>query len=526
VAAEKRYDDDICGYCRYGGYVPGRGGYKIEVLLRNAFQLVFSSQRSDLVLEACRQLVHAYTGYLIDTEDCVYQVVPTAVRAALETGNLAFVPMVWDAICNEKEDRSFSSFESKKCDILQKVANTRMANLSPDMLRQSREGEACGARVIEDWMVSVLKNGDSEFLHNGSFLCSRMTTDDSLTGWLCKQGLPHLALVLSVERKNKKVIVNVLKQFSQSIVEKLLKQCISHLIDDLREWSCAAAFLSLIPCGTLSKESVFVHYGDGVNSRQNPKPLLSALKKAGATGWAIGLCVESKKWDKVRQLMPSCHDAVVAGWVLDYASVDKQWDLCRMYMKRCTDEHVLRKVFNKAIKTCSKDVSLSEIISYAADHLDFTPSGSYSDAGFSCNQSNHVLKALVSIGLSTFVRSEYTAHSLLASTVRDFDLDMLKILHRAGIWTNKVLHRFDLSREEVLRTSHSEKSEEEKEAVRAYARQMSEQPLSLQDLSRLAVSHRLGVKPGRSQRIESLPVPSIIKKLVSFADLVGVDGAC
>jgi hypothetical protein len=66
-------------------------------------------------------------------------------------------------------------------------------------------------------------------------------------------------------------------------------------------------------------------------------------------------------------------------------------------------------------------------------------------------------------------------------------------------------------------------TEECKVDVRAYVRQMTEVPLSLQDLSRLKVSYHLGLQPSRSGRIEALPVPGVIKKMLVFADLVGED---
>lgn len=48
-------------------------------------------------------------------------------------------------------------------------------------------------------------------------------------------------------------------------------------------------------------------------------------------------------------------------------------------------------------------------------------------------------------------------------------------------------------------------------------------PSRLEHLARLVVSHDIGCRPGRSDRIQSLPVPDRIKDLVNFKDVLSCE---
>jgi hypothetical protein len=351
-----------------------------------------------------------------------------------------------------------------------------------------------------------------------------------LVEWLCENSLPNLALLVAA-MKGQSMIKQVLQRFVGSVCKRMLSECLRFLFEFDDDNESVAACISCIPYSMATPDSLFREQFSKPYTDVSWKTALglnSALMQAGAIGWAIGLCILYYKWMIIKRLMPSCEDATVSRWVLDGVCTAptapvRYWNLCLTCMKYCTDRDTLYRVVYHAVTLFYlPDTGASDVIRAASDLVDISlisPKVLRAVTSSSCYNGG-LLKTFVSVG---FYSSNRGHLNLMKHWFRKCNLDMLKILHRAGIWTDQELYECRQEMENLGFDPDIVVSEEHKVDVKAYVRQMTVVPLSLQDLSRLKVSYHLGLQPGRSGRIEALPVPGVIKKMLVFADLVGED---
>lgn len=124
-----------------------------------------------------------------------------------------------------------------------------------------------------------------------------------------------------------------------------------------------------------------------------------------------------------------------------------------------------------------------------------------------CNEScsGNSLPVVVSVGLDR----------PLKEATYNGQLSLVKLLYQSGATSNEELYR--------LKTDGSLKTRLETQGrgdIVQYLEQAASSPRSLQDLCRLRVSHLIGCRPGRAQRIQSLPLTLIVRDLVSFNDIL------
>ena len=108
------------------------------------------------------------------------------------------------------------------------------------------------------------------------------------------------------------------------------------------------------------------------------------------------------------------------------------------------------------------------------------------------------------------------------------ELSMMKLFHHSGVCSNHRLFTLNANSEDLFSDdlygwfypAVDEVNVEDHREVREYLEQAASVPLSLQDLSRQAVSHCLGCRPGREERVQALPVPEPIKEFLHFSDLM------
>ena len=103
----------------------------------------------------------------------------------------------------------------------------------------------------------------------------------------------------------------------------------------------------------------------------------------------------------------------------------------------------------------------------------------------------------------------------LKQAVRNGQLPLVKLLYQSGASSNKEVYH--LKTNGVLRTRLERQGRGD---IVEYLEQAASSPRSLQDLCRLRVSHLIGCRPERAQRIESLPLPPLMRDLVNFSDIL------
>ena len=103
----------------------------------------------------------------------------------------------------------------------------------------------------------------------------------------------------------------------------------------------------------------------------------------------------------------------------------------------------------------------------------------------------------------------------MKSAVTSRRLPVIKLLHKAGACSNKDL--FCLKDNRWLK---GELVREDRHDIVQYLHEAATTPRSLQDLSRLRVSHLLGCGPGRPKRVMSLDATRPARDLINFEDVL------
>jgi hypothetical protein len=470
---------------------------------------------------------------------CSNEVMHCAVKTALAAKNWALLRTL--SVTQSNADKEQSASHKMHNSLVQENVFACLEHMvtHPEDVRTSGSGEGSLATVCERWLMSALDD-NSRFADTGVFVYFdkgffgqfKLYTDEGLVEWLFENHQPNLALLLAVTLRNDEVMVmvKVLQQSLQSLHKQLIMDCFDCLCID-RRWSAVIAFLSVLPTSVLAPRHLFrVFSGSVGKERRVPvQQLRSKLKGVGMVAWEMGLCLAlpEKNWSSVRRLLGLCEDAAMVEWALKEAARCRQWDICREHIKRCTDPETLNDVFHQAL-TNAQEANVFSILTYAANFIDLTSEREL----FEASQNDSVVKACVRVGLSTTTADiDVNATNFMSCKVGHGDLHMVMLLHRAGLWDCG--HLSGVSFDEIaFRREHcywhgdsdlDSLRDEGRLQIRDYFINVYDSPLSLQDLSRLVVSRSLGLRPGRMERIQALPVPAIIQNFLRFEDLVGDD---
>ncbi|XP_025085743.1 uncharacterized protein LOC112559066, partial [Pomacea canaliculata] len=113
--------------------------------------------------------------------------------------------------------------------------------------------------------------------------------------------------------------------------------------------------------------------------------------------------------------------------------------------------------------------------------------------------------------------SNYVA-SPTESAIHDYNICALKMLIGSGASSNAELFRLN-TKYQVKLAEQADENEDVRELLEVLD-QAASQPPSLTSLCRLTVSHLLGCGPCRPDKIKHLKIPSSLKSLISFSDLL------
>lgn len=257
--------------------------------------------------------------------------------------------------------------------------------------------------------------------------------------------------------------------------------------------------------------------------------------------WALFFCIFrfNKKWDDVLELTRQCQDQAITDFVVEKAIVHKKWPVVKKLVDRCCDPSTLSEVLLNAI--CLNDIDLVKSL---INRVDLAPSGradKFLNKAIWSGKAiwKRVVPCLIAAGLSTFLRFSERPWAYgrfvgcpMEKACCERELTLMTLCHRSGVCSNHRLFTLNANSTVIFadRTRGTDRFAyklEDLEEVTAGDREAREYlgwaastPLSLQDLSRQAVSHYLGCHPGREERVQALPVPETVKEFLHFSDLM------
>ena len=500
-------------------------GSPMQEGVQYAFDLAVRKRRYSLVARGCLILVVAYK---------ITQVLDFAIKAAFRDRAWKLLQTLTQEVTPQNPVTSSDCERFLWC-------------LKESVTASSSEITSGGAAVLEQWFLAFdLEDIDNpasywrdqmlfrHSIHNSLQHCR----DTSLAEWCCENSCSNLALFLAVAQEDWRLLERVVSEHHQSIKEVHLVHALECVTSKGR-WSSAVTVLRYLSvdnfssiCKVLSLDCF-------------KRPMISALKEAGMYKWALFFCFYrfDKKWDDVSNLMQhtECQDQATIDFVVEKAIVHKKWHVTKEFVSQCQNPSTLKEVLVNAILFDDIDLVKSLV-----NRVDLTPSFGADNLlnkalcdGDSPAVWMRMVPCLIAAGLSTFQRSmERPYGGLVGCPMRKAcrlgDLTLLKLFHRSGVSSNHRLFSLNANNKEVFSDFDSALARqwpglfrkitifnsELHQKMREYLEQAASIPLSLQDLSRQAVSYCLGCHPGREERIQALPVPEPIKEFLHFSDLL------
>jgi hypothetical protein len=343
-----------------------------------------------------------------------------------------------------------------------------------------------------------------------------------LVKWCETAGLYNLALVLAVVGRQWNRAAGVAGQGQGRLLPCLVKWVFVWMVKRGQEQPLVK-YLSNFPVSIMEKPDHAVT--DHLQDRDNTHVLTNVaarLERAGLIDWAGYFSILLEKWDRVERLMERCQDKRVLVNLVVFHSATKgirNWSICDKFLPLCTHAHILQIALAAAVLDSAKHMVASLV-----PRVDLC----FKDEGhtfLSVGGDNSVHKMLIGAGLSTYQREMDQASGMSLVTKQKLThgcVNMLRLYHRSGVCSNHALFELNARSSSTLfcifSPAYTNKGVQRE--VRQYLDMAASTPLSLLDLSRQAVSHCLGVQPGRQERIQALPVPSAVKKCLCFADLL------
>ena len=492
--------------------------------VQQMFEVAIKKQRYSLVLQSCQEM---------DAESCDRFVAPIWDFAIMA----AFKRRAWKLLRGLIQEITTQHLE------LYSHRGRFLWCLKKSVAIGANDSEITngGAAVLEEWFQALVFD-DAEktpsCLQDKKLLKSNMCSslwhcrDTSLAEWCCENSCSNLALFLAVAQENWGLLERVVSEHHQSIKEVHLVHTLECVISKGR-WSSAVTVLRYLSVDNFRSICKALSYG------HLKPPLINALKEACMYKWALFLCIFhcDQPWNDVMKLMrySQCQDQATIGFVVERASVHRQWHVVKKYVTKCHDPSLLSKVLISAISGGDVDLVKSLV-----NRIDLAPSDEADKFLQKANWNEkeilrRVVPRLIAAGLSTFQRSLEKSESPgrlvrcpMEKACCHKELSVMKLFHRSGVCSNHRLFTLNANSEDLFSDdlygwfypAVDEVNVEDHREVREYLEQAASVPLSLQDLSRQAVSHCLGCHPGREERIQALPVPEPIKEFLHFSDLL------
>ncbi|KAK7090778.1 hypothetical protein V1264_010534 [Littorina saxatilis] len=470
-----------------------------ELFLKSFFQLLLGLQQDDFVLEFCRV-------YLEEDWDDSHIGLHAASVAAIETCRWEVVKTLWSLDDFMITPHYFRLYLSKCLNGLEE-----RHQICP-LLHNWCSKEA----IYEDY--SML-----ELVHEIQPLLS--DTDSSLANWCCAEGLHDLGFILSLASNDPANCIRILTDFGSSIKKCVLVECIQAKPHNLDTETVVDILKHL------SIDDVDLDYLWAYNS---PNTLLEMCQNKGLTEWTIQLGLSEGNWEIVENEM-TVHDNICVSLIDDViveASSAHIWPLVNILINRCsqTTSFLFRLLSRLIVEGDTEDAI--EIAKALLERVDPCLAQQFSygrtllqEAVQSSANREKMVTLCITTGVSTHEQSLYNTYQLrsywnstysaMKRVLWNGQFPLVKLLYMSGATSNEELHQ--LKSDQNLRTRLQGQGRMD---IVSYFDHAASTPRKLQDLCRLHVSHLIGCRPGRDDRLESLPLPSIVKDLVRFKDIL------
>ncbi|KAK7087246.1 uncharacterized protein [Littorina saxatilis] len=387
------------------------------------------------------------------------------------------------------------------------------------------------------------------------------TRVSSLAQWCMEKLHSNLAVLLGFVLSDWQLVTSAVGQRNLDLPENLLLQAAVRAARN-RGYCAAAALLRLCSLTRHSLGSFSFRPDLYFTNEKMLEGLVAACQKEGLYDWAVGLSTFDMK--SMKEKLQTCHNQVVLDHVLSRAACQEAWDVVKELLTRCTesDHSLLLDVLKRAVRGQQLEVSQALINRVDASAVlekvkdCWFREGGHTLLSMAVNYDSHwtrldLIRLCIASGLSTFqrdmpieqIKSYFedgrTADSQTcpvlyilgkemfsrsASHVLNMKiLSIISLMLRSGAVANKGLYqiRFNAEMQSHLRSKRI-KSDTWRKGYKMVIKAASN-PSRLEHLARLVVSHDIGCRPGRSDRIQSLPVPDRIKDLVNFKDVLSCE---
>ncbi|KAK7474518.1 hypothetical protein BaRGS_00034272 [Batillaria attramentaria] len=125
---------------------------------------------------------------------------------------------------------------------------------------------------------------------------------------------------------------------------------------------------------------------------------------------------------------------------------------------------------------------------------------------------------VISAGVSPHQRLlQDSPNSPMRRALRNGELPVVQLLHMSGCCSNSELHL--LRNDQGIRAQLQRQSQQD---ILQYLDNAAANPASLLHLCRLTVAHVVGCRPGRRERVRSLPVPTIVRNYIMFSEYLDI----
>lgn len=232
------------------------------------------------------------------------------------------------------------------------------------------------------------------------------------------------------------------------------------------------------------------------------------------------LAVIWELWDVADIALEHCkHQATIDNAVMN-AVYSSQWSLIPHHVdKSSLSENDLGTILRRAVR--EGDTDSTECVKKLLEKVDpasasVAPLTLMRIAVHSRNNEEGKLRLCIRADLSPYQRQLRPSEldCPMRKALRDFQLPLVRLLYESGACSNREL--YELKTDAALRGELERQGQGE---TCRYLDHAASNLLPLQNLCRLTVALCLGCRPGRRDRIDSLPVPWCLKYYLSFADL-------
>ncbi|XP_070190732.1 uncharacterized protein [Littorina saxatilis] len=339
-----------------------------------------------------------------------------------------------------------------------------------------------------------------------------------LCEWCLSSALRNAALVLSVVSGNEVISRRVAEQHEYADIRSGVISFCFVVALQRSEWETAFTFLQRLQVDDV--ENIV----DDLQEDINFSNLMEKCRENISYKWPVYIGVWTAQWEQVEDDVRLCEDTSVIDFAIDEASTCDKWDIVQSQLPRCSqDSDLLCEVLKRAVRSGQAEISTALLSKVDLEQADFSIQSFLHTAVTSAGDREDMVKLCVKFGLSTHVRPCncastnnycFCSSSPMRTALRNGQMPLVKVLYKAGACSNK--HLFLCKQDTDLRTRLQGQGRHD---IVEYLDHVTTTPRTLQDLCRLQVSHHIGCRPGRLDRVMTLDISWPTKDLINFEDV-------